>query len=171
MFKTLSQVGRDFWLKYSHLVFLKNDFYWTEKSKLQICVCFWLRPFEIGMTDYGTSWHSLLQSMLYLGRAVASKVRVRLQSSDISKHSSVWTIEKRKIKKKNPYRVRHSLVDSSALSILLPGFESQAHHLRFFQFIVQIVYFLFENNENIQKEGRIGPFKKKKKKPWMGPFK
>ena len=50
-----------------------------------------------------------------------------------------------------------------------PGFESQAHHLRFFQFkIVQIVYLSFEleyeKNENKQKEARIGPFFKNRQK-------
>ena len=39
-----------------------------------------------------------------------------------------------------------------------PGFESQALHLRFFQFVLLKLY--QENNENKQKEAGIGPFKK-----------
>ena len=42
-----------------------------------------------------------------------------------------------------------------------PGFKSQAHHLRFFQFIL-FKYLSFEleceKNENKQKEAGIGPF-------------
>ena len=38
------------------------------------------------------------------------------------------------------------------------GFESQAHHLRFFQFVLLKLY--QGNNENKQKEAGIGPFKK-----------
>ena len=41
-----------------------------------------------------------------------------------------------------------------------PGFESQAHHLCFFQFILLKLY--RENDENKQKEARIGPFFQKK---------
>ena len=41
-----------------------------------------------------------------------------------------------------------------------PGFESQAHHLRIFQFVLLKMY--RENNENKQKEAGIGPFLKKK---------
>ena len=37
-----------------------------------------------------------------------------------------------------------------------PGFESQAHHLCFFQFVLLKLY--PENNENKQKEAGIGPF-------------
>ena len=37
-----------------------------------------------------------------------------------------------------------------------PGFESQAHHLCFFQFV--LLKFYPENNENKQKEAGIGPF-------------
>ena len=40
-----------------------------------------------------------------------------------------------------------------------PGFESQAHHLRFFQFVLMKLY--RDNNENKQKEIGIGPFLKK----------
>ena len=40
-----------------------------------------------------------------------------------------------------------------------PGFESQAHHLRFFQFVLLKLY--RENNENKQEAG-IGPFLIKK---------
>ena len=40
-----------------------------------------------------------------------------------------------------------------------PGFESQAIHLCFFQFVLLKLY--RENNENKQKEARIGPFFKK----------
>ena len=40
-----------------------------------------------------------------------------------------------------------------------PGFESQAHHLCFFQFVLLKLY--QENNENKQKEARIGPYLKK----------
>ena len=36
-----------------------------------------------------------------------------------------------------------------------PGFKSQAHHLRFFQFVLQKLY--QENNENKQKRGRDWP--------------
>ena len=36
-----------------------------------------------------------------------------------------------------------------------PGFESQAHHLRFFQFVLKLYR---ENNKNKQKEAGIGPF-------------
>ena len=36
-----------------------------------------------------------------------------------------------------------------------PGFESQAHHLRFFQFVLKLYQ---EKNENKQKEAGIGPF-------------
>ena len=46
--------------------------------------------------------------------------------------------------------------DSSAPSILPPQFESQAHHLHFFQFIMFNCIFSFElecaKNENKQKE-------------------
>ena len=38
-----------------------------------------------------------------------------------------------------------------------PGFESQAHHLHFFQFVLLKLY--RENNENRQKEAGIGPLK------------
>ena len=51
---------------------------------------------------------------------------------------------------------RHSSVVSSALTIL--RFESQAHHLRFFQFVLLKLH--RENNENKQREAGIGPFKK-----------
>ena len=37
-----------------------------------------------------------------------------------------------------------------------PGFESQAHHLCFFQFVLLKLY--QENNENKQKEAGIGPY-------------
>ena len=40
-----------------------------------------------------------------------------------------------------------------------PGFEYQAHHLCFFQFVLLKLY--RENNENKQKEAGIGPFLKK----------
>ena len=50
-----------------------------------------------------------------------------------------------------------------------PGFESQAHHLCFFQFVLLKLY--RENNENKQKEARIGPFlQKKRKKEWHTNF-
>ena len=39
-----------------------------------------------------------------------------------------------------------------------PGFDSQALHLRFFQFVLLKLY--RENNENKQKEAGIGPFLK-----------
>ena len=54
---------------------------------------------------------------------------------------------------------RHSSVVSSAPTIPGPGFESQAHHLCFFQFVLLKLY--PENNKNKQKEAGIGPFKKK----------
>ena len=37
-----------------------------------------------------------------------------------------------------------------------PGFKSQAHQLRFFQFVFLKLY--WENDENKQKEAGIGPF-------------
>ena len=40
-----------------------------------------------------------------------------------------------------------------------PGFKSQAHHLRFFQFVLLKLY--RGNNENKEKEAGIGPFFKK----------
>ena len=40
-----------------------------------------------------------------------------------------------------------------------PGFESQAHHLRLFQFVLLKLW--WENNGNKQKEAGIGPFFKK----------
>ena len=39
-----------------------------------------------------------------------------------------------------------------------PGFESQAHHLRFFS--ICIIEIVMKSNENKQKEAMIGPFKK-----------
>ena len=42
-----------------------------------------------------------------------------------------------------------------------PRFESQSHHVRFFQFVLLKLY--RENNDNKQKEAGIGPFKKKKR--------
>ena len=46
-----------------------------------------------------------------------------------------------------------------------PGFESQAHHLRFFQFVLLKLYRENnENNENKQKEAGTGPFLKKELK-------
>ena len=43
-----------------------------------------------------------------------------------------------------------------------PGFDSQALHLRFFQFVLLKLYRENnENNENKQKEAGIGPFFKK----------
>ena len=42
-----------------------------------------------------------------------------------------------------------------------PGFESQAHHLRYFQFLLLKLY--RENNKNKQKEARIGPFYKRER--------
>ena len=39
-----------------------------------------------------------------------------------------------------------------------PGFESQAHHLCFFQFVLKLEQ---EKNKNKQKEAGIGPFLKK----------
>ena len=43
-----------------------------------------------------------------------------------------------------------------------PGFESLAHHLCFFQFVLLKLY--QENNENKQKEAGIGPYVKKNNK-------
>ena len=43
------------------------------------------------------------------------------------------------------------------LSSCGPGFESQAHHLCFFQFVLKLYW---EKNENKQKEAGIGPFLK-----------
>ena len=37
-----------------------------------------------------------------------------------------------------------------------PGFESQAHHLSFYQFIFELYH--VEKDENKQKEAGIGPF-------------
>ena len=42
-----------------------------------------------------------------------------------------------------------------------PGFESQAHHLRFFQFVLLKLLLELEKNENKQKEAGIGPYLKK----------
>ena len=39
-----------------------------------------------------------------------------------------------------------------------PGFESQAHHLRFFQFVLLKLLLELEKNENKQKEAGIGPY-------------
>ena len=48
-----------------------------------------------------------------------------------------------------------------------PGFESQAHHLRFFQFVLGLRR---EKSENKQKEAGIGPFfLKKEEKKLFGP--
>ena len=48
---------------------------------------------------------------------------------------------------------RHSSVPSCC-----PGFESQAHHLCIFSFIVFVLYLSYEKNENKQKEARFGSF-------------
>ena len=45
-----------------------------------------------------------------------------------------------------------------------PGFESQAHHLRFFQFVLLKLLLELEKNENKQKEAGIGPYFFKKMK-------
>ena len=50
----------------------------------------------------------------------------------------------------------HSSVDSSALSILPLGFESQAY--AFINFVLYLSLHS-EKNENKQKEARFGPFK------------
>ena len=47
-----------------------------------------------------------------------------------------------------------------------PGFKSQAHHLRFFQFVLLKLY--RENNENKQKEAGTGPFFFKKRNWVLG---
>ena len=39
-----------------------------------------------------------------------------------------------------------------------PGFESQAHHLRFFQFGLLKLLLELEKNENKRKEAGIGPY-------------
>ena len=39
-----------------------------------------------------------------------------------------------------------------------PGFESQAHHLCFFQFVLLKLLLELEKNENKQKEAGIGPY-------------
>ena len=65
---------------------------------------------------------------------------------------------------KDPYKFCFYLVAAMApwfclhLPFCGPEFESQAHHLRFFQFVLLKLY--QENNENKQKEAGIGPFKK-----------
>ena len=54
---------------------------------------------------------------------------------------------------------RHSSVDSSAPT--RPGFESQAHHLRFlYSNFLLYLSLCWERDENKQKEARFGPFKK-----------
>ena len=52
----------------------------------------------------------------------------------------------------------HSTVDSSAPSICHPGFESQAHHLCFLQFILELCH--VEKTKINKEEDRINPFKK-----------
>ena len=42
-----------------------------------------------------------------------------------------------------------------------PGFESQAHHLRLFQFVLLKLLLELEKNENKRKEAGIGPYFKK----------
>ena len=59
----------------------------------------------------------------------------------------------------------HISVDSSAPSILPPGFQYQAHHLCFFNFKNYRLYVFHlklecEKNKNKRKEGGTGPFKK-----------
>ena len=49
----------------------------------------------------------------------------------------------------------HQVSPTPAPTILRPGFESQAHHLRFFQFVLKLYQ---EKNVNKQKEAGIGPF-------------
>ena len=49
-----------------------------------------------------------------------------------------------------------------------PGFESQAHHLSFYQFIFELYH--VEKDENKQKEAGIGPFFLKKKKRFLQIF-
>ena len=53
---------------------------------------------------------------------------------------------------------RHSSVVCLRLRSDGPGFKSQPHHLRFYQFVLFKSY--RENNEHKQKEAGIGPFKK-----------
>ena len=62
--------------------------------------------------------------------------------------------------KRKPFRAADigSSVKSSAPTIMRPQFESQAHHLRFFQFVLW--KFKWKKDENKQKEAGIGPFKK-----------
>ena len=67
---------------------------------------------------------------------------------------------------KDPYKFCFYLVAAMApwfclhLPFCGPEFESQAHHLRFFQFVLLKLY--QENNENKQKEAGICPFFLKK---------
>ena len=48
------------------------------------------------------------------------------------------------------------------LSSCGPRFESQAHHLRFFQFVLLKLLLELEKNKNKQKEAGIGPYLKHK---------
>ena len=63
-----------------------------------------------------------------------------------------WIFKQRKLEG------RHSSVVSSSPTILRPGFESQAHHLRFFQFVLLKLLLELEKNKNKQKEDGIGPY-------------
>ena len=47
-----------------------------------------------------------------------------------------------------------------------PCFESQAHHERFFQFVLLKLLLELEKNENKQKEAGIGPYFEKKNQIW-----
>ena len=58
---------------------------------------------------------------------------------------------------------RHSSVDLSAPTILLPRVRIPSTPTTLFSFIVFVLYLSFENNENKQKEAGFGPFFFKKK--------
>ena len=56
---------------------------------------------------------------------------------------------------------RHNSVVLSSPTILGPGFESQAHHLCFIQFMLLKLLLGLKKNENKQKEAGIGPYFKR----------
>ena len=58
---------------------------------------------------------------------------------------------------------RHSSVDSSVPTILLPQVQVPSTPSMLFSFIVSVLYLSCEKNENKQKEAGFGPFKENKK--------
>ena len=51
----------------------------------------------------------------------------------------------------------HSSVDSSATSILPPGFESQSHHLCFYHLLSNMCYICHVKRMKINERGRVWP--------------